>query len=168
MWRPKRFGVLSLLIGVCAIPVAGLAVHLRSIRVPGSGKILDWLNILGIVKEPMPDKPSIVVFDFPAPGIPGVVPEKVVAVDGVPEMSDAGYLAVNDENAILFLTALSIVLAIVAMATAVWAEQRREPTLYPSVGYLCGSLAIAQVSLLAALVFAIVGITVVLVSRHRL
>ena len=160
MRRPKRIDLVSLLSGVLAIPLAGLAVYLRSIRIPGSGTVLRWLDKLGLVKQPPPESPSIIVFDLPSH-------ERIVSVGGVSEMSDGGNFAVNDENAILFLFVLSVALALIAMVMAVWAEHRREPTLYLSVGYVCGVLAIAQVWLLAGLVSAIVGVTAVLVMRSQ-
>jgi hypothetical protein len=160
MRRPKRIDLISLLSGVAAIPLASVAVYLRSIRIPGSGTVLTWLDKLGLVKQPPPEAPSVIVFDFPSR-------ERLVSVGGVPEMSDPGHFPVNDENAILFLLGLGVALALVAMSTAVWAEHRREPTLYLSVGYICGVLAIAQVWLLAGLIAAIVGVATVMVMRNR-
>lgn len=165
--RPKRVDLVSLLSGVLAVPLAVLAIHLRSIRVPGSSRVLGWLDSLGFVKQPPPEAPSIIVIDPPSHGIPGVAHNRIVSISGVPEMSDAGHFAINDENAILCLVALSAVLALIAMVTAIWAEHRREPTLYLSVGYICGALAIAQLWMLAGFVFGIIGVTAVLVLRHR-
>lgn len=82
-------------------------------------------------------------------------------------MSDAGYFAINDENAILLLFASSIALALAAMLVAIWAEYRKEPTLYLSVGYICGVLAIAQVWLPGGFVCGLVGMAAVLVLRHQ-
>ena len=167
MQRTQRVDLVSLLSGVLAVPLAVLAIHLRSIRVLGSSRVLGWLDSLGFVNQPLSQAPSIIVIDLPSRGIPGVAPDQIVSIGGVPEMSDAGHFAINDENAILFLVALSAMLALVAMITAIWAEHRREPTLYLSVGYICGALALAQVWLLAGFVCGIVGVTVVLVLRHR-
>ena len=167
MRRPKRIDFVSLLSGALAIPLAALAVHLRSIRVPDSARVLNWLDNLGFVKQPPPEAPSIIVFDLPSRGTPGVASDRIVSVGGVSEMSDAGHFAVNDENAIVFLFALCVVLALIAMVTAVWAEHRREPTLYLSVGYICGALAIAQVWLLAGFVCAIAGVAAVLILRNQ-
>ena len=167
MRRPNRIDLVSLVSGVLAVPLARLAIHLQSIRVPGSSRILGWLNSLGFVKQPPPVAPSIIVIDLPSREIPGGAPDRMVSIGGVSEMSDAGHFAINDENAILFLLALGIVLALVAMVTAVWAEYRQEPPLYLSVGYICGALAIAQVSPLAGMVNGIVGITVVLILRNQ-
>jgi len=164
--RPKRVDLVSLLSGVLAVPLAVFAIHLRSIWVPGSSKVLGWLDRLGFVKQPLPEAPSIIVIDLPSHGIPGVTPNRITSIGGVPEMTDAGHFAINDENAILFLVALSAALALIAMGTAIWAEHRREPTLYLSVGYICGALAIAQVWLLAGFVFGIIGVGTVLVMRH--
>jgi hypothetical protein len=160
MRRPKRVDLVALLCGAVAILLAGAAVHMRSIRVPGSGAVLTWLDKLGLVKQPPPKAPSVVVLDLPSS-------ERLVGVSGVPALSDSGPFAVNDENAIVFLLVLSVTLALVAMAVAVWAEHRREPTLYLSVGYICGVLAIVQVWLLAGLVAAIVGVATVLVMRNQ-
>ena len=58
---PKRVGLVSLLSGVLAVPLAGFAVYLRSIRVLGSARVLDWLDSLGFVKQLPPEAPSIIV-----------------------------------------------------------------------------------------------------------
>lgn len=129
--------------------------------------ILGWLDRLGFVKQPPAETPSVIVVELPARGIPGVAPERIVSISGAPEMSDAGHFAINDENAILFLLTLSIVLALIAMVTAVWAEYRREPTLFLSAGYVCGVLAITQIWPLAGFVCAIAGAIAVLVLRHQ-
>ena len=160
MRRPRRVDVVSLLSGVTAIPLASTGVYLRSIRVPGSGSVLSWLDKLGLVRQPPPEAPSVIVFDLPSH-------ERLVSVGGVPEMSDPGAFPINDENAIVFLLGLGVTLALVAMSSAVWAEYRREPTLYLSAGYICGVLAVAQVWLLASLIAAIAGIAAVLVMRNR-
>jgi hypothetical protein len=160
MRRPKRIDLVSLLSGVAAVPLASTGVYLRSVRVPGSGTILTWLDKLGLVRQSPPEAPSVIVFDLPSH-------ERLVSVGGVPEMSDPGRFPVNDESAIVFLLAVGVALALVAMSSAVWAEYRREPTLYLSVGYICGVLAVAQVWLLAGLVAAIMGVAAVLVMRNR-
>lgn len=167
VWRPKRVDLVSLLSGVVAVPLASLAVHLQSIRIPGSFKILSWLDSLGFVKQPPPEAPSIIAIDLPSRGLPAVPPDRIISISGVSEMSDAGNFAINDGNAILFLFALSVALACIAMGTAIWAEHRREPTLYLSAGYVCGALAVAQVWLLAGFVCGIVGVTAVLILRHQ-
>ncbi|MCB4358181.1 hypothetical protein [Quatrionicoccus australiensis] len=161
-----RVDLVSMLSGVLAVPLSVFASHLRSIWVPGSSTVLGWLDGLGFVKQPLPEKPSIIVIDLPSHGITSVTPNRITSIGGVPEMTDAGHFAINDENAILFLVALSVALALIAMGTAIWAECRREPTLYLSVGYICGVLAIAQVWLLASFVLGIIGVAAVLVMRH--
>jgi hypothetical protein len=152
---------------VLATPLAGLSVHLQSNWGPGSARILDWLDSIGVVKKSPPEVPSIIVIDLPSRGTSGIPSEQIVSVVGASEMSDAGYFAINDGNAIGFLVALSVVLALIAMAAAIWAEHRREPTLYLSVGYICGALAVAQVWPLAGFVCAIVGVTAVLILRRQ-
>lgn len=167
MARSKRLALLSLVSGTLAIPFAVVGTYLQSIRGSGSGVLLIWLEKLGVVKEPTPVDPSITIFHFPSLGSLGAARGPAVNVTGAPAMSEAGYFSINDENAIAFVVALGIVLGLVAMVTALWAEYRREPSLYLSAGYVCGALAITQIRTLAGLVFFIVGITSVLVMRHQ-
>jgi hypothetical protein len=90
MRRPKRVDLVSLVSGVLAVPLARLAIHLQSIRVPGSSRTLRWLDSLGFVKQPPPAAPSIIVIDLPPRGIPGGAPDQMVSIGGVSEISDAG------------------------------------------------------------------------------
>ncbi len=164
---PKRIDFLSFISGALAIPAAFVVTYLRSIHDSSSGLVLGWLETWGFVNEPAHVKPSVSVLQFPSLDKFGVFHEPVVIVAGAPEMSDPGYFSINDENAIVFLIAASVLLGLVAMATALWAEYRRKPTLYLSMGYVCGALAITQIRLLAGLVFFIVGITAVLIMRRH-
>lgn len=120
MRRPKRVDLVSLLSGVLATPLAGLAVHLRSTWGPGSARILDWLDRIGVVKKPPQGVPSIIVIDLPSRGTSGISSDQIVSVVGASEMSDAGYFAINDGNAIVFLVALSVALALIGMAAAIF------------------------------------------------
>lgn len=165
--RSKRIAWVSLLSGALAVALASLAVHLRSVRIPGSFKILSWLDSLGLVKQPAREAPHAIVIELPLRGIPGAASERTASMGGVSEMTDAGYFAINDENAILLLFASSIALALAAMLVAIWAEYRKEPTLYLSVGYICGVLAIAQVWLPGGFVCGFVGMAALLVLRHQ-
>lgn len=165
--RSKRIAWVSLLSGALAVPLASLAVYLRSVRIPGSFKILSWLDSLGLVKQPAREAPHAIVIELPLRGISGAASDGTVSMGGVSEMSDAGYFAINDENAILLLFASSIALALAAMLVAIWAEYRKEPTLYLSVGYICGVLAIAQVWFPGGFVCGLVGMAAVLVLRHQ-
>lgn len=165
--RSKRIAWVSLLSGALAVPLASLAVYLRSVRIPGSFKILSWLDSLGLVKQPAREAPHAIVIELPLRGISGAASDGTVSMGGVSEMFDAGYFAINDENAILLLFASSIALALAAMLVAIWAEYRKEPTLYLSVGYICGVLAIAQVWLPGGFVCGLVGMAAVLVLRHQ-
>jgi len=167
MRRPKRLDLFSLVIGILAVALGSFAVHLRSIRVPGAGNVLNWLDRLGLVNHAAPRTPSVIAFDLPSPGTPAIEAGRVVAVTGVPELSDAGYLPINDDTALLGLFALVVILALAAMFTAVWAEFRHQPTLYLSVGYICGSLAIAQIWLIPGFVCVLVGVAAVLILRNQ-
>src|SRR5688500_14771379 len=98
-----------------AVGMAASAVHLRSAHDPSIGASLMWLAKMGLVKEPVISEPYL---------------------------AEASIFAVNDANALVFLTATAMVLAGVAMVLAFVAEYRREPTLYLSAGYTCGALAL--------------------------
>ena len=168
MILPKRIDLVSAFTGALAIPAAFVATYLQSIREPGSGVVLRWLVKMGLVHEPSAADPIVrVVRFFPNLESFGLVSGPVVTVSGVPEMTEASMFSVNDENAIYFAISIAALLALVAMATSLWAEYRRKPTLYLGCGYICGALAIALIRPLAGFAFLIGGITAVLILRNQ-
>jgi len=82
-------------------------------------------------------------------------------------MTEMSIFALNDGRAIGFLFVLSVLLALVSLGAALWAEYRREPTLFPSAGYIFGVLSLALVRPIMGLVSAFFGIVAVLVLRYQ-
>jgi hypothetical protein len=85
---------------------------------------------------------------------------------GEPSLTEASIFAVNDENALVFLTSLAVALAVVGMVLALIAEYRREPTLYLSAGYTCGALALLLFKPLVGFASMVAGIVAIMVLRH--
>jgi len=163
----KRFGLLSLLVGAFAIPIAMIATYLQSVLGPGTGAVLQWLDRMGVVSQSDIPAPLVQALSlFPDLEKLGLV-KPVVFVSGVPEMTEISAFSLNDGRAISMLLALSVVLALVSIGAVLLAEYRREPTLFPSAGYICGVLALALVWPLAGLVSAIAGIAALLVLRYQ-
>lgn len=163
-----RFGLVSFLAGTFAVPISATASYLQSIRVPGSGFLLGWLEQHGFVNEPAAPAPVIYVMHlFPSLEKTGLSTRPMVGVTGVPELTEANVFSINDGNAILFLFATALFLAVASMAFAIYAEYRRESTLYFSAGYVCGALAIFLIRPIAGLVSLIFGLIVVLIHRNQ-
>ncbi|MFZ2269112.1 MAG: hypothetical protein WAV95_16165 [Azonexus sp.] len=163
----KRFGLLSLLVGVFALPVAMIASYLQSLLGSGSGAVLQWLDRMGVVSQSDMPAPLVQVLSlFPDLEKLGLV-KPVVFVSGVPEMTEISVFSLNDGRAMSLLLVLSVLLSLVAIGAALWAEYRRESTAFASAGYICGVLALALVWPLAGLVSAIAGIAAVLVLRYQ-
>jgi hypothetical protein len=167
MLTQKRFGLLSLLVGAFALPVAMIAIYLQSVCRPGSGAVLQWLEKMGFVSQSDVSAPLVQVLSlFPDLEKLGLV-KPVVFVSGVPEMTEISVFSLNDGRAMSLLLIFPVLLAVLSIGAALWAEYRREPTPLASAGYICGVLALALVWPLAGLVSAIAGIVAVLVLRYQ-
>lgn len=135
-----RLGQISVVLGVLSVPVAGAAAYFRSLLGGrGTSFIIDWLMARGATLER---------------------PATVHAV------SNPGLLSVTDERAVALLVTISVILAGGAMAFALASEHRRERTLYLSVGYICGALAIFELRPLFGMIAMIGGIAIAMVMRH--
>ncbi|GHU04561.1 hypothetical protein FACS1894158_05130 [Betaproteobacteria bacterium] len=167
MASSKRFGLFALFSGTLAIPTAVVATYLQSIRIPGSGMVLDWLGKIGLVSTPEAPTPVIYIIESVAPDLAkmGLARGQTVVVSGVPEMREMNPFAVNDENAILFLFFISMLLAALAITSALWAEYRRESGIFLSVGYICGALALFLIRPLFGLIACVFGIMAILLLR---
>ena len=139
MKNRNRLGILALVVGGIAVPVAALAAYVRSMVGAGSSFIVDWLLSKGVT------------FSNPA---------------NIYTVSAPSLFSVTDARAVTFVTGLAIVLGVVAMVVALLAEYRRERTLYLSAGYICGALAVFLITSLFGLVAMIAGITAAMVMRH--
>jgi len=169
MASSNRLGLFSLFCGTLAIPTAIIAAYLQSIKIPGTGMVLDWLEKIGLVSTPEVPAPVIYIIESIAPDLAkiGLARGQTIAVSGAPEMREMSLFAINDENAILFLFFISVLLAALAISAALWAEYRREPTIFLSIGYICGALAVFLIRPLAGLVVCIFGMIAILVLRHQ-
>ncbi len=135
----RRPGVISIFLGALAVPIAFAATHASRSHIPGSGAILQRMDNMGLVKQP---------------------------INGVETLSETSLFAINDQNGINLLFAAAIALAVASMGCALLAEYRREPTLYLSGGYVCGAIAIWLIKPSAGFVLLMVGVIAVLVLRH--
>jgi len=134
----RRVSLVSFLVGGFAIGLAATVSYVKQLQLPTSTS-LDWLTRMGIARHSRTSEPSI---------------------------TELSVFAVNDENALVFLTGLAIVLAVVAMIMAVIAEYRNEPTLYLAGGYVCGALAVVVFKPVFGLAAMMAGIAAFLVVRH--
>lgn len=167
MARRKRFGLASLLVGSLAMPTAAAAAYFRSIQGVGSGLVLQWLEKMGFVSQPDAPGPVVHVISFFPDLEKFGLAKPTVIVTGTPEMTEMSVLALNDERAVGFLFLLAVLLALVSIGTALWAEYRRETTVFLSAGYICGALSLVLVRPIVGLVSAIAGIVTVLVVRYQ-
>ena len=135
----NRFGLTSLVLGGLAVPVAFSAEYARTSHIPGSGVILQWMASMDLVRQ---------------------------APNSIATLSETSIFAINDQNAISLLLATAIILSVSSMGCALFAEFRREPTLYLSGGYICGALAIFLIKPSAGFISFMAGIAAVLVLRH--
>lgn len=83
------------------------------------------------------------------------------------ELKPGSVFAFNDASAILFLKWLAIDLVILATTLALYAEHRRESTLYLSAGFILGSASLAFVYPLAMVAVQLVGSGVLIAIRRR-
>jgi hypothetical protein len=133
-------GLLSLLVGATSVAVCIVTHHVMTVRLTGNGKVLRWLDGLGLVHAPAPHRDVVI--------------------------KPMDLTAWNDETAINFSIHFALYLAGVAMLLAVWADHRREDTLFSGGGFICGAAAFYLHSQVAGFGLAVVGITLVLVLRR--
>lgn len=133
-------GFYSGLLGALSIALAILAWQLSTVRSPYSAHLLELAQKLGIVREPE-------AWSFP-------------------ELSETTLLTVTDARAIAALGGLSLVLAVVALALALWAEHCKEDSLYLSVGFLCSVLALFVSHPAASFVVSVCGTALLLAIRR--
>ncbi len=87
--------------------------------------------------------------------------------NSITTLTEQSVLAINDQNGIALLFAAAIILGVTAIGCALAAEYQREPTLYLSVGYVSGAVAIVLIKLTAGIVLFMAGVIAVLVHRHE-
>jgi hypothetical protein len=135
----RRLSVASFFAGMTAAGMAATAAYAHSVNY-NTGMSLNWLTKMGLVTQP--------------------------STGGEASITETSIFAINDENALVFLTSLAIVLAVAAMALALVAEYRREPTLYLSAGYLCGALALLIFKPVIGFACMVAGTFAILMIRH--
>src|SRR5438876_3244132 len=131
MRRGVRFGVLSVWLGAAAIVLAIVATYTESLRGRGSAWLLNWLDAQGLVP----------------PARSG----------GVVELTNPSALLVTDQIAIQWLLAHSVWFAVCSMLFALWAEHKRESSLYLSAGFICGSSSLVLLSPAASMLAMLLG-----------
>ena len=135
-----RLGLLATLSGTLALCVAAAGWTLRAAHNPAEGAVLAWLGRMGAVRQP---------------------------AARVATLSQAGWFSVNDVNAIVWLLAAAVLLAVAAMGLAVAAEWRRESTLWLACGYVCGALALALLKPVAGFVALTGGVMLAVLLRQE-
>ena len=106
----------STVVGALSILAIFAAKDAETYRGTGSAVLLTWATKLGLVREPDPF--------------------------GAVEMRSPGFFSLTDEKAIAILLWFGVYLAASAVALAIWAKYRREPSLYIGSGLICGSMAL--------------------------
>jgi hypothetical protein len=114
-----------------AVVLAVVASHAESLRGVGSARVLNWLDAYGLV---------------PPPESTGIV-----------ELTNPSALLLTDEIAIQWLLTNSASFAVYAISFALWAEFKRESTLYAGAGFACGSSALLLHSPAGSMLAMIVG-----------
>jgi hypothetical protein len=144
-----RYGLISLLTGVIAIPFAATATYAQSARVPGSGVVLQWLERLGFLDQP-------------------TQASTIASARSGRQMTEAGYFSINDGNMILLLLVVALLLSLAAIAFSFMAERKGEGTLNLAVGFMGGVLSLLLISPYWGLLTGAVGVVALMVLRqHR-
>jgi len=138
-----RFGVVSVWFGAVAVILAIVGTYAESLRGRGSARFLNWLDAHGLVPPPKPG--------------------------GVIELTNPSALLVTDQIAIQWLLAHSVWFAVCSMLFALWAEHKRENTVYLSAGFACGSSGLVLLSPAASMFAMSLGAVSLLALRryHR-
>ena len=119
--------------------LAFYAVHLSAAH-HAWGAVLNWLDIMGIVRY----NPS-----------------------GEPSLTAASIYSINDRNAIGWLFFWASFLSLMAVVYALIAEYFREPTLYVGVGFILAVCAISHINVFAGLALCVGGTLLAQTIRLR-
>jgi hypothetical protein len=133
-------GPLSAFVGSVALFCAIVSADLKRTLVPG-GRILRWLDEIGLVRAPDPNR--------------------------YPEWCAVGIVPLSDGLGAEWLLIHAWWFAFVAMILAARAEWLGEDNLYPSVGFLCGALALSIDYPVAALGYLLAGGLAATLWRRR-
>lgn len=138
-----KFGILSVCFGSAAVAASLAAQRLESLLAFQRGYVLHWLDKVGLVKAPSPG--------------------------AVGEWSSPGIFSLSDPLAVQWLTTHAICFAIGSMSLSVYADHRHEDTLYLSIGFILGAIAIKILSFPGSIIAMIIGAVAITVRRrgHR-
>lgn len=136
----KGFGLSSLLFGLVACLVFYTVADLSKQNPLTGGKLLWIFDQMGLVSH-----------------------ERTYLA----ELKPSSIFAFNDTSAILFLKWFAFDLVILATTLALYAEYRRESTLYLSAGFILGTASLAFVYPLAMVAAQVAGVGFLFVIRRR-
>jgi hypothetical protein len=140
--RFRRAGVASSLLGSAALALTATAKHWQSFIFVRQGLVLDWLDWLGLVRQPQPE-----------------------AFNSV---SPPGFLSLHDEKALAILSLSGVVVAVASIVLALVAEWRRESSLYLGAGVICSAGALLLWEPLVGLLgLVIAGVSILGLRRAR-
>lgn len=84
----------------------------------------------------------------------------------IAELTPNGVFAVNDANAVVWLTCLAFILAALGVGLALYAEYKRESTLYASAGFMVATLGIGLLYPLVMVAVQAAGAVALIVIRQ--
>jgi hypothetical protein len=138
---PSRLGLRSIIVGAGAIASVRVAHVLERYGANDRHVLFDFADRHGLMNPPREDD--------------------------VRMLKPASLFELTDENAILLILVFGILLALTAMALALWADRRGEPNLYAAGGFICGALALALTRYVGGLVATCIGLGLLGWQRRR-
>jgi hypothetical protein len=140
MKQRTAYGLASIAFGALALLLVSAALRAESFRGTGSAYLLMLADRWGLVRTPPADA------EF--------------------ELKPSTIMALTDETAITGVLIYGGYLAGVAMLVAIWADFKREESLYWATGFICGAQAVFLIHPLAGLGVLILGAVVISVARR--
>jgi len=138
--RRVSFGKLSFACAFISCTLFTILLHIKRIGVLFGGNILKTLDRLGLVRQ---------------------------EGNHLAEIKPSSIFALNDANAVLWFTWIALVLAELSVLLALYADYKREPTLYASAGFVVATLGVGLLYPGIMVVAQAVGIIVLLSMRKR-
>jgi hypothetical protein len=139
--RGTRLGLVSVLFAALAVASALWYVHFESICGAVSAHVLEWFDVHGFVRQ----SDSALV----------------------PEMRNPSTFLLTDPVVLRWINVHAWWFAACAMLFSIWAEFRREATLYLSAGYVLGAMALLFLSPAIAVSAMVGGVVCVGWLRRR-
>ena len=141
MSSKPSFGLSSIACGCLALLFTLVASYWTTFINLGEGRLLALMERLGLVRQPA--QYSFNSIDSP------------------------GWLSFTDEKALTLLYTSGAMLAVLAIALAVFAERRRESSLYLSAGLICGASSLVFWEAWGAFAALLVGGAIIIRSRNE-